>query len=216
MQKIDYKKEYKDLYMPKQAPALIDVPKMLFAMVDGRGDPNTCTEYKQALEILYGISYSIKMSKMKAPPEGYFEYVVPPLEGLWWTENGLPYPCGYGCDKSKFYWTAMIRQPEFVTQAVFEAAKQTLHQKNPALDLTKVRLEPLTEGLCVQVMHCGSYDDEELSINKMDVFLAESGYRNDFSDARRHHEIYLNDPRRTAPENLKTVIRHPVSKAANE
>lgn len=212
MDKLDYKKEYKDLYMPKTKPSIIDVPEMIFIAVEGKGDPNTCDEYKQAMEILYGLSFTIKMSKMNGTqPEGYFEYVVPPLEGLWFTDDvifdGLNIT-----DKSKFKWTSMIRQPEFVTDEVFEAAKTALKKKKPYLDLSKARLVKMAEGLCVQIMHMGAYDDEPASIEKMKAFCTENEYAEDFSGGRMHHEIYLSDPRRCAAEKLKTVIRHPVKK----
>lgn len=212
MEKLDYKKEYKDLYQPKAKPSVIAIPEMIFIAVDGEGDPNTCAEYKQAMEILYGLSFSIKMSKMNGTqPEGYFEYVVPPLEGLWYMEDtafdGLNIT-----DKNRFKWVSMIRQPEFVTEDVFEAAKAVLKKKKPDLDLTKGRLMKMTEGLCVQIMHKGAYDDEPESIGKMKAFIAENGYAEDFTNGRMHHEIYLSDPRRCAPEKLKTVIRHPIRK----
>lgn len=210
MEKLDYKKEYKDLYQPKAKPSLIDVPEMIFIAVDGKGNPNTCAEYKEAMEILYGLSFSIKMSKMNnTQPEGYFEYVVPPLEGLWCVDDaefdGLNVT-----DKDKFRWISMIRQPEFVTVQVFETAKAALQKKKPHLDLTKARLMKMTEGLCVQIMHKGAYDDEPVSIEKIKEFAFENGYREDFSEGRFHHEIYLSDPRKCAPEKLRTVIRHPV------
>ncbi len=210
MDKLDYKKEYKDLYQPKTKPSIIDVPEMTFIAVDGEGDPNSCEEYKQALEILYGLSFAIKMSKMNGTqPNGYFEYVVPPLEGLWdmydETFDGLNIN-----DKSKFRWTSMIRQPEFVTEEVLQNAKTVLQKKKPDLDLTKARLMKMTEGLCVQIMHKGAYDDEPASIEKMKAFLAENGYTEDFSDGRRHHEIYLSDPRKCSVDKLKTIIRHPI------
>ena len=212
MEKLDYKKEYKDLYQPKTKPSIIDVPEMIFIAVDGEGNPNTCYEYKQAMEILYGLSFTIKMSKMNGTqPEGYFEYVVPPLEGLWWQDNtdGIDYT-----RKDDFKWVSMIRQPEFVTEEIFEQAKAVLKKKKPNLDLSKARLLKMSEGLCVQSMHKGSYDDEPASIEKMKQFAAENGYTEDFSEGRLHHEIYLSDPRRCAPEKLKTVIRHPI--AAND
>lgn len=211
-EKLDYKKVYKDLYMPKTKPSVIEVPEMTFIMVDGEGDPNTSEEYKSALEILYGLSFAIKMSKMSnRKPEGYFEYVVPPLEGLWKIgEEG--FDGRKITDKKQFCWTSMIRQPEFVTQEVFEAAKEALHKKKPDLDLSPARLVTYTEGLCCQVMHVGSYDDEPATIEKLSNFIRESGYVPDITDQRPHHEIYLGDPRRTAPERLKTVIRHPVKK----
>lgn len=210
MEKLDYKKEYKDLYQPKAKPSLIDVPEMIFIAVDGKGNPNTCPEYKEAMEILYGLSFSIKMSKMNgSQPEGYFEYVVPPLEGLWYVDDekfdGMNIT-----DKDKFRWISMIRQPEFVTEQVFETAKTVLQKKKPHLDLTKARLMKMTEGLCVQIMHKGAYDDEPESIEKMKKFALENGYREDFPEGRFHHEIYLSDPRKCVPERLRTVIRHPV------
>ena len=207
----DYKKEYKDLYMPKATPGIIDVPAMLYIMVDGKGDPNTSEAYKNAMEILYGLSYSIKMSKMSGTqPEGYFEYVVPPLEGLWWGEGGY-FDGTNVVDKNKLCWTSMIRQPEFVTQDVFEFAKQALNKKKPDLDLSPARFVSFTEGLCAQIMHIGSYDDEPATIKILERFINDAGYKTDISDFRKHHEIYLSDPRKTAPEKLKTVIRHPIA-----
>jgi len=212
MGKMDYKKVYKDLYMPKTKPAVIEVPEMTFIMVDGKGNPNTSQEYKEAMEVLYGLSWSIKMSKMSGmKPEGYFEYVMPPLEGLWWTQ-GEPFDGIHVKDKDKFLWTAMIRQPEFVTQEVFEQAKETFAKKKPNVDTSKARLVFWAEGLCMQVMHLGSYDDEPVTIQKLEAFVSESGYVCDISDDRQHHEIYLNNPDKTAPEHLKTVIRHPIRK----
>lgn len=212
MEKLDYKKEYKDLYMPKTKPMIIDVPEMTFIMVNGKGDPNTCAEYKSAMEILYGLSISVKMSKMSGrQPAGYFEYVVPPLEGFWWTE-GEPFDGVNVKDKNKFIWTAMIRQPEFVTPEVFQWARGELAKKKPEADSKIARLVQFTEGLCAQVMHIGTYDDEPATIQKLDQFVLESGYASDLTDKRKHHEIYLSDPRKTAPEKLKTVIRHPIRK----
>lgn len=213
MERFDFKKEYKDLYMPKKKPSVIEVPEMVFIQVEGKGNPNTSTEYKNALEILYGLSYGIKMSKMSGTqPEGYFEYVVPPLEGLWWGE-GTYFDGRNITDKDKFHWISMIRQPEFVTEEVFSLAKENLLRKKPELDFSHTNLVKFTEGLCCQIMHIGSYDDEPASIEKMDNFVIENGYLPDFEGGRRHHEIYLSDPRKTAPERLKTVIRHPVRKA---
>ncbi|GAB5081404.1 GyrI-like domain-containing protein [Hominimerdicola sp. 21CYCFAH17_S] len=210
MDKLDYKKEYKDLYRPKTKPSIIDVPEMLYIAVNGEGDPNICKEYREALNILYALSYSIKMSKMNGTqPEGYFEYVIPPLEGLWYA-NGVAFDGLNVTDKSKFKWISMIRQPEFVTEEVFEAAKTALQKKKPELDLSKARLIKMKEGLCVQIMHKGSYDDEPESIERMKRFAEENGYSEDLSEQRLHHEIYLSDPRRCAAEKLKTVIRHPI------
>ena len=212
MEKMDYKKAYKDLYMPKKKPSAIQVPKMTFIMVDGRGNPNTSKDYKDAMEILYGLSFTIKMSKMSGrQPEGYFEYVVPPLEGLWSVE-GAEFDGLNITDKDKFCWTSMIRQPEFVTEEVFEWARGELQKKKPELDFSNTRLERYREGLCCQVMHFGPYDDEPATIAKMEEYIRDNGYITDITDLRRHHEIYLGDPRKTKPENLKTVIRHPVRK----
>ena len=214
MEKMDYKKAYKDLYMPKKKPSAIQVPKMTFIMVDGRGNPNTSNDYEDALEILYGLSFTIKMSKMSGrQPEGYFEYVVPPLEGLWWADD-----CAFDgrniTDKDMFCWTSMIRQPEFVTSEVFEWAKAELKKKKPEIDFTKTRLETWEEGLCCQIMHIGPYDNEPATIEVLEEYIQASGYITDISDQRWHHEIYLGDPRRTKPENLKTVIRHPIRQEA--
>ena len=200
---IDFKKEQKDLYQPKTTPSFIDVPEMVFIAVDGNGDPNTSAEYAAAIEVLYGFSYAIKMSN-----KAVMEYVVPPLEGLWSVDGEYK-----GCDitdKDKFYWTAMIRQPDFVTAEVFEAARTSLAKKKPALDTSNARLIKYTEGLCVQAMHIGSYDNEPATIAAMEQYVNDNGYITDFSDTRRHHEIYLADPRKVAPEKLKTVIRHPI------
>lgn len=210
MEMLDYKKNFKELYQPSAKPALIDVPEMIFFAVEGAGDPNNCREYKEALEILYGLSFTVKMSKMNnTQPEGYFEYVVPPLEGLWYQENtnGIDYS-----RKDDFHWISMIRQPEFVTEEVFETTKAALSKKKPSLDISKARLMRYTEGLCVQLMHIGPYDDEPASIEKLERFADENGYAEDFGTGRFHHEIYLSDPRKCAPERLRTVIRHPVIK----
>ena len=212
MEKTDYKKKDKELYMPKTRPAIVEVPSMMFIMVDGCGDPNTSLEYKNAIEILYGLSYAIKMSKMSGrAPKEYFEYVVPPLEGLWGV-RGEGFDGINLTDKSLFKWTSMIRQPEFVTEEVFADAKQELSKKKPHLDLSLSRLTGFAEGLCCQIMHLGPYDNEPESILKMKEYIHSSGYEEDFSGERRHHEIYLGDPRKTAPERLKTVIRHPVKR----
>jgi hypothetical protein len=208
---VDYKKTEKDLYQPKTTPSIINVPEMTYIAVDGEGDPNTSEAYKTAMEILYGLSYSIKMSKMSgSTPEGYFEYVVPPLEGFWWSSRGelVDYT-----NKNRFCWTSMIRQPDFVTPEVFEAAKAALAKKKPGLDTSIAQLIKLNEGLCVQVMHIGPYDDEPATIAAMEQYVVDNGYAIDLNDNRRHHEIYLSDPRKTAPEKFKTVIRHPIRKS---
>jgi len=210
---IDFKKIQKEFYQPKTTPSVIDIPEMIFIAVDGKGDPNTSEEYKSALELLYGLSYTIKMSKKGGTqPEGFFDYVVPPLEGLWWGENG--YFDGMNLlDKNKLCWTSLIRQPDFVTEDVLKTAKSALIKKKPALDVAIARLIRITEGLCVQVMHIGSYDDEPATIATMERFAVENGYTIDINDTRRHHEIYLSDPRKTATSMLKTVIRHPIKGA---
>jgi len=206
----DFKKEQKELYQPKTA-SIVDVPEMVFIMVDGTGNPNTSEEYQSAVEVLYGLSYTIKMSKKggKTPP-GYFDFVVPPLEGLWWLADRESIDFS---EKDKYRWTSMIRQPDFVTPEVFEDAQTSLLKKKPGLDLSVARLERFVEGLCAQIMHIGPYDEEPVSIEKLERVIAESGYHSDISDLRRHHEIYLNDPRKVAPEKNKTIIRHPVKKA---
>lgn len=209
MDKIDYKKTEKHLYLPKK-PAIVAVPEMVFFAVDGQGDPNTAPAYKEAMELLYGLSFTVKMSKMGGEePAGYFDYVVPPLEGLWWTED----PAFDGkapADKDAFFWTSMIRQPDFVTEEVFQWACERLAKKKPELDLGKARFLRWEEGLCAHLLHIGPYDAEAASIDALAAFIEAQGYAQDFSAARRHHEIYLGDPRRTAPEKLRTVIRHPV------
>lgn len=205
MEKFDYKKEYKDLYLPKTTPSLINVPKMKFILVEGKGNPNAENgEYQKAMELLYGLSFTIKMSKMgENKIDGYFEYVVPPLEGFWWNHmEGM---------KENFQWISMIRQPEFVTPDVFEWAKYELKKKKD-LAIEKARFEEIQEGLCVQMMHIGSYDEETATIAQMEHFIQENGLKNDIGNERKHHEIYLSDPRRTKVENLKTVIRIPVRK----
>ncbi len=208
---IDFKKEQKELYQPKTTPSVINIPKMGFVAVDGVGNPNANPAYASALEVLYGFSYSIKMSKMsETQPQGYFDFVVPPLEGLWWFKDGGVITDIL--DKDNFCWTSMIRLPEFVTDEVFKATKLALAKKKPELDLSKARLMQFTEGLCAQIMHIGAYDDEPATIAVLEQFIEESGYVPDFTEMRRHHEIYLGDPRKTAPEKLKTVIRYPIKK----
>ena len=206
----DFKKKYKHLYLPKNKPEIIEVPKMRFIMVNGKGDPNTSASYKEAVEVLYGLSYTIKMSKKgSSQPVGYFDYVVPPLEGLWWFEDNF-FDGSVSGRKDEFSWVTMIRQPEFVTPEVFEAAKASLTKKKPELDTSIARLEDFTEGLCAQVMHIGSYDDEPPTVAALEEFIESQGYRTEMSGLRQHHEIYLSDPRKTAAEKLKTVIRHPI------
>lgn len=203
---IDFKKEQKDLYQPKTTPSIIDVPKMVFIAVDGKGDPNTSAEYTTAIETLYGLSYSIKMNN-----KPILEYVVPPLEGFWNVDDDKFKGGGAAItDKSKFSWTMLIRQPDFVTNEIFEVAKTALAKKKPNLDTSKARLEKITEGLCVQVMHIGSYDDEPATIAILDKYAVDNGYEVDMTGNRRHHEIYISDPRKTTKDKLKTVLRHPI------
>ncbi|MDR2913935.1 MAG: GyrI-like domain-containing protein [Tannerella sp.] len=206
MEKLDFKKEYKDLYLPKDKPVLVDVPEMTFIMVDGRGAP-LHDEYHQAIEILYGLTFTIKMSKMSGKqPEGYIEYVVPPLEGLWWC-NEAPFDLH---QRDSWLWTSMIRQPDFVTPAVFEWAMEQCRKKKPATNFAKARLEKFTEGKCVQIMHVGPYSEEPATVEKLHAFISERGLKNMTGNVRKHHEIYLGDPRKTTPEKLKTVLRLPV------
>ena len=206
----DFKKEYKEFYMPKGKPEIVTVPKMNYIAVRGKGNPNEEDgEYKKSIELLYGIAYTIKMSKKgDYKIEGYFDYVVPPLEGFWWQENvdGIDYS-----RKENFQWISVIRLPDFVTKADFEWAIEEATRKKK-MDFSKVEFLTLEEGLCVQCMHSGSYDDEPATVAAMDKFIADNGYENDISDTRRHHEIYLSDARKVAPEKLKTVIRHPIKK----
>ncbi|GHU62644.1 hypothetical protein AGMMS49983_04450 [Clostridia bacterium] len=207
----DFKKEFKALYAPSAKPSIVDVPEMTFIMADGKGNPNTSAEYANAAGALYGISYAVKMSKMGGEtPDGYFDFVVPPLEGLWSVEGEEHAPTFM--DKDKFLWTSMLRVPDFVTREVFERFRETASAKKPELDLSVIRLEKFAEGLCGQITHTGSYDDEPPIIADLERFIEESGYRTEVSGLRRHHEIYLGDPRKTAPEKLKTIIRHPVVK----
>lgn len=202
---IDYKTTEKEFYQPRTTPSIIDVPKMTFITVDGKGDPNTNEEYTAAVELLYGLSYAIKMSNKTV-----LEYVVPPLEGYWEVADDFKGGGAPITDKRKFIWTMLIRQPDFVTAEVFEHAKATFAKKKPGLDVSKARLETIHEGLCVQVMHVGAYDDEPATIAALDKHAIDHGYVIDMSASRRHHEIYLSDPRKVASEKLKTVIRHPI------
>lgn len=209
MTPFDYKKEYKALYLPKEMPSIVEVPSMQYAAVRGHGDPNEPEgEYGRAVAVLYGISYTIKMSyKGSRKVDGFFEYVVPPLEGFWWMEGGAP-----GVDyrnKSGFNWISIIRVPEFVTEEVFAWAKEEAQRKK-GIDTSLAELITVSEGLCVQCLHIGSYNEEPATVAKMERYLLEQGYENDISDLRRHHEIYLSDPRKVSPERMKTVIRHPV------
>ena len=211
----DFKKEYKEFYLPPAKPQIVKIPKMQFVAVRGTGNPNEDGgEYKRALEVLYAISYAIKMSKKgDRRIEGYFDYVVPPLEGFWWQQKDGARVSGIDYSrKDSFNWISLIRLPDFVAKKDFDWAKESV-QKKKGLDVSRAELFKLEEGECVQIMHKGSYDDEPASVKLMDGFAAQSGYILDFTDARLHHEIYLSDPRKTEPQKLKTVIRHPVKKA---
>lgn len=209
----DYKKEYKEFYMPKNKPEIVDVPEMNFIAVRGKGNPNDEDgDYKAAIGLLYGIAFTIKMSKKgNHAIDGYFDYVVPPLEGFWWQEDtvGVDYS-----RKEDFCWISVIRLPDFVTKKEFQWAIKEAEKKK-GQDFSKVEFMTIKEGLCVQCMHIGAYDDEPATVALMDKFLSENGYKNDFTDKRMHHEIYLSDARRVAPERLKTVIRHPVRKVGD-
>lgn len=204
----DYKKEYKEFYLPKAKPEIVTVPKMNFLAVRGSGDPNTeGGEYKASIGLLYGIAFTIKMSKKGDHQiEGYFDYVVPPLEGFWWQAGiaGIDYS-----HKDKFQWISVIRLPDFVTKEDFDWAVEEASRKK-ATDYSKVEFLTYEEGLCVQCMHIGAYDDEPETVEGMHRFMEEQGYTLDITDQRYHHEIYLSDARRVAPERLKTVIRHPI------
>ena len=211
----DYKKEYKEFYMPKNKPSIVTVPKMNYIAVRGSGNPNDEDgEYKQAIGLLYGIAFTIKMSKKGDHRiEGYFDYVVPPLEGFWWQENVSKFENGNaGIDYSRkedFQWISLIRLPDFVTEEDFEwAVKEATAKKKQ--DFSKVEFFTYDEGLCVQCMHIGSYDDEPTTVEAMHQYMEEQGYVLDITDKRYHHEIYLSDARKVAPEKLKTVIRHPI------
>lgn len=204
----DFKKEYKDLYLPKEEPMLIEVPPMNFIMVDGSGDPNNNQDYQQAIEILYALSYTIKMSHKKGKePSGFFEYVVPPLEGLWSISGGE----FSFTNRENWLWTAMIRQPEFVKPDFVEWAISEVRAKKPDLPVDKVRFETFDEGLCVQIMHIGPYSTEPVTMKKIEDFMAQQGLRDRLSSGGKHHEIYLSDPRKSKPETMKTVLRHPVA-----
>ena len=204
----DYKKEYKDLYIPKTRPMIVDVPEMLFVALEGKGNPNDEDgEYQKAIELLYGIQYTIKMSKKgNYIPDGYFDYVVPPLEGFWWLADGENLS-----SKSKYNWIALIRLPEFVTDEVFEWACKEVSKKKK-IDTKHAKYLKIKEGLCVQCMHVGAYDDEPETLKLMDDFMEANRLEKDINETRRHHEIYLSNPSKTEISKLKTVLRVPVKK----
>lgn len=216
MDKIDYKQSNKELYAPKNTPSIITVPAMNFIMVDGHGNPNDeGGAYSKAVELLYALSYTIKMSRKpkSGSAENFTDYVVPPLEGLWWMneKDNMDFTM-----KDKYCWISMIRQPDFITQEEFLKAKEDVKIKKPELDTTKARFEFFEEGLCVQCMHIGPYDLEPATVAKIDEFIITNGYSNTIGTTLtngtlpRHHEIYLSDPRKANPATMKTILRHPV------
>lgn len=207
----DFKKEYKEFYLPKKKPSIVELPKINYLAVRGQGDPNAEDgEYKQSIALLYAIAYAIKMSKKgQHQLEGYFDYVVPPLEGFWWQEGveGVDYT-----RKEDFHFISLIRLPDFVTKEAFDWAIAEATEKKK-MDFSKVEFLSYEEGLCVQCLHVGPYDNEPETVALMHDFMAEKGYQLDISEKRYHHEIYLSDARRVAPEKLRTVIRHPIKKS---
>ena len=206
----DFKKEYKEFYLPANEPGIVSVPSMNYIAVRGEGDPNEENgAYKQSIGLLYGIAYTIKMSKKgNHQIDGYFDYVVPPLEGFWWQDGvgGIDY-----AHKENFRWISVIRLPDFVTEADFEWAVAEAERKKKT-DFSKVEFFPYQEGLCVQCMHLGPYDDEPGTVARMHAYMEQQGYALDITEQRMHHEIYLSDARKVEPEKLKTVIRHPIRK----
>ena len=206
----DFKKEYKEFYLPPAKPVIVIAPKANYIAVRGKGDPNDESgAYQQAIGVLYAVAYTLKMSyKTDHRIEGFYDYVVPPLEGFWWQEGieGIDYR-----DKSTFCWISVIRLPDFITQADFDWAVENASKKK-MIDCSSAEFLTIDEGLCVQIMHVGPYDNEPASVALMDKFLAENGYENDITATRLHHEIYLSDARKVAPEKWKTVIRHPIKK----
>ena len=208
----DYKKEYKEFYMPASTPNIVKVPKMNYLAVRGKGNPNDeNSEYKESIGLLYSIAFTIKMSyKTSYKIKGYFEYVVPPLEGFWWQEGKNGY-IDYS-SKETFNFISLIRLPDFVTKEDFTWAIEEATKKKKT-DFSKVEFLTYDEGLCVQCMHIGSYDEEPHTIELMHKYIEENGYKLDISEYRYHHEIYLSDPRKVDSTRLKTVIRHPITKA---
>ncbi len=214
MNKLDFKKQYKELYAPKNSPSLIDVPAMQFIMVDGHGNPNDEDgEYQKAVELLYTLSYTIKMNCIDYSSPYAYAYIVPPLEGLWWLEDIHDMDFS---QKDRYCWTSMIRQPELVTLEHFEKAKQIISRKKPEIDLSKAKLETYTEGLCIQCMHTGPYDEEPATLERMEEYRQSIARDIDIGGLtvegkiKRHHEIYLGDPRKTKPERMRTILRHPI------
>ncbi|MBE5780479.1 MAG: transcriptional regulator [Clostridiales bacterium] len=206
----DFKKAYKELYLPKNQPAIVNVERANYIGITGMGDPNEeGGAYQKAISVLYAVAYTLKMSyKTDYQIKGFFEYVVPPLEGFWWQDDVAGVDL---TDKSAFHWISVLRLPDFITQQDFDWAVETATKKKK-LDCSMARFMTIEEGLCVQILHTGSFDDEAKSVALMDAYLMDHGYVNDFSNQRLHHEVYLSDPRKTPPEKRKTVIRHPIKK----
>ncbi|WP_164682989.1 GyrI-like domain-containing protein [Streptococcus hyointestinalis] len=206
----DYKKEYKEFYMPKNKPSIVTIPSMNYIAIRGKGDPNSEDgEYKTSIGLLYGIAYTIKMSyKGEHKIDGFFEFVVPPLEGFWWQDSLSDIDYAH---KENFQFISVIRLPDFVTKADFDWAVEEATKKKKQ-DFSKVEFFTYDEGECVQCMHLGSYDDEPKTVAAMHEYAGQNGYMVDITDTRYHHEIYLSDPRKVAPEKLKTVVRHPVKR----
>ena len=210
----DFKKEYKEYYRPKNKPEIINIPQFNFIAIRGKGNPNEENGmYQQAISALYAVAYTLKMSyKTEYKIKGFYEYVVPPLEGFWWQEDkeNVDY-----LHKEKFHWISVIRLPNFISKKDFDWAVERVSIKKK-VDCSKVEFFTFEEGLCIQMMHHGSFDEEETTIKIMNQYLQEKGYRNDFNKSRLHHEIYLSDARKVVPEKWKTVIRHPICKISKK
>ena len=224
----DFKKEYKEFYMPKNKPEIVKIPPMNYVAVRGKGNPNVeCGDYQQAISILYAVAYTLKMSyKTDYKIEGFFEYVVPPLEGFWWQGEQHPVDAEMRTDrtdrrenikgidysnKDTFNWISVIRLPDFITEKDFAWAVQTATRKKK-IDCSPAEFLTIDEGLCVQIMHQGSFDSEPATVALLEDYLKEQGYENNINEQRLHHEIYMSDARKVAPEKWKTVIRHPIKK----
>ena len=224
----DLKKEYKEFYMPKNKPEIVKIPPMNYVAVRGKGNPNVeCGDYQQAISILYAVAYTLKMSyKTDYKIEGFFEYVVPPLEGFWWQGEQHPVDAEMRTDrtdrrentkgidysnKDTFNWISVIRLPDFITEKDFAWAVQTTTRKKK-IDCSPAEFLTIDEGLCVQIMHQGSFDSEPATVALLEDYLKEQGYENNINEQRLHHEIYMSDARKVAPEKWKTVIRHPIKK----
>ena len=224
----DFKKEYKEFYMPKNKPEIVKIPPMNYVAVRGKGNPNVeCGDYQQAISILYAVAYTLKMSyKTDCKIEGFFEYVVPPLEGFWWQGEQHPVDAEMRTDrtdrrenvkgidysnKDTFNWISVIRLPDFITEKDFAWAVQTATKKKK-IDCSPAEFLTIDEGLCVQIMHQGSFDSEPATVALLEDYLKEQGYENNINEQRLHHEIYMSDARKVAPEKWNTVIRHPIKK----